>query len=233
MKTTILAAGAAAVTAAGLIAGAAYAHHSFAMFDSQQHKLIEGEVTEWNYNNPHSWLIVQAPGPDGAMTTWSFEGAAIVHAARQGVNGKSYAKGEQVRIVMHPLRDGRNAGALCFVIKEDGTLHAPERRHLQLRRDVRALAGEGLARVGPPPRHASDGGLTGVEIAGAEIQPRDPSRTARRRRRLAWQASPIAPKRPRMQANTSRPISSTALSSTQVIASSATASAATQCRARI
>jgi hypothetical protein len=41
------------------------------------------------------------------MTTWSFEGAAIVHAARQGVNGKSYAKGEHVRIVMHPLSDGR------------------------------------------------------------------------------------------------------------------------------
>jgi hypothetical protein len=111
MKTTILAASAASAAAMVLIAGAAYAHHSFAMFDSSQHRLIEGVVSEWNYNNPHSWLIVQAPGADGAMTTWSFEGAAIVHAARQGVNGKSYAKGEHVRIVMHPLSDGRNAGA--------------------------------------------------------------------------------------------------------------------------
>ena len=124
MKTTTLAASAAFVMATGLSV-AAYAHHSFAMFDSAQHRLIEGEVTEWNYNNPHSWLIVQAPGPDGAMATWSFEGAAIVHAARQGVNGKSYVKGEKVRVVMHPLRDGRNAGALCFVIKEDGTFTRP------------------------------------------------------------------------------------------------------------
>jgi hypothetical protein len=125
MKTTMLAAGAVLVTAVCAGIGAAYAHHSFAMFDAQQHVLIEGEVAEWNYNNPHSWLIVQAPDADGAMTTWSFEGAAIVHAARQGVNGKSYAKGEQLRIVMHPLRDGRNAGALCFVIKEDGTFTRP------------------------------------------------------------------------------------------------------------
>jgi hypothetical protein len=125
MNTKALAAGAALVTTAGLFAGSAGAHHSFAMFDSTQHRLIEGVVTEWNYNNPHSWLIVEAPGPDGAMTTWSFEGASIVHAARQGVNGKSYAKGEKVRIVMHPLRDGRNAGALCFVIKEDGTFTRP------------------------------------------------------------------------------------------------------------
>jgi len=108
-----------------VISGTALAHHSFAMFDSSQHRLIEGVVSEWNYNNPHSWLIVQAPGADGALTTWSFEGAAIVHAARQGVNGKSYAKGEQVRVVMHPLRDGRNAGALCFVIKEDGSFTRP------------------------------------------------------------------------------------------------------------
>jgi hypothetical protein len=125
MKTTIRAASAALVTAMALLVGAAHGHHSFAMFDSSQHRLIEGVVTEWNYNNPHSWLIVEAPGPDGAPATWSFEGAAVVHAARQGVNGKSYAKGEKVRIVMHPLRDGRNAGALCFVVKEDGTFTRP------------------------------------------------------------------------------------------------------------
>jgi hypothetical protein len=113
------------VAGVALASGAALAHHSFAMFDSSQHKLVEGEVTEWNYNNPHSWLHVRAPGPDGQMTTWSFEGAAIVHAARQGVNGKSYSKGEKVRVVMSPLRDGRNAGALCFVIKEDGSFTRP------------------------------------------------------------------------------------------------------------
>ena len=68
---------------------------------------------------------VQAPDASGALKTWSFEGAAIVHAARQGVNGTTYRKGEKVRVVMHPLRDGRNAGALCFVVKEDGALTRP------------------------------------------------------------------------------------------------------------
>ena len=125
MKKTFVAA---AVLAAGLsfyVTRAAVAHHSFAMFDSGQQKLIEGEVVEWNYNNPHSWLHVRAPDAKGEMTTWSFEGAAIVHAARQGVNGTTYHKGEKVRVVMHPLRDGRNAGALCFVVKEDGAITRP------------------------------------------------------------------------------------------------------------
>lgn len=104
--------------------GAAYAHHSFAMFDSSQHR-----------------LIVQAPGADGAMTTWSFEGAAIVHAARQGVNGKSCAKGEKIRI-MHPLRDGQNARRAVLRHQRGRHVHAPER----------------LARVGPPSRYAPDDG---------------------------------------------------------------------------
>src|SRR4026207_1379255 len=98
MNRTIVATAFVLIAASGTV----FAHHSFAMFDSGQHKLVEGVVTEWNYNNPHSWLVIEAPGADGKMTTWSFEGAAIVHAARQGVNGKSYAKGEHVRVVMHP-----------------------------------------------------------------------------------------------------------------------------------
>lgn len=103
----------------------AAAHHSFAMFDLSRHKLVEGRVTDWNYNNPHSWLIIEGLDANGDMTTWSFEGAAPVHATRQGVTGRTFSKGEFVRVVMSPLRDGRNAGAMCFVVKEDESLARP------------------------------------------------------------------------------------------------------------
>jgi hypothetical protein len=55
LAVTTLAGAAAMIVAAG----SAHAHHSFAMFDLTQHVLIEGDVTEWNYNNPHSWLHIQ------------------------------------------------------------------------------------------------------------------------------------------------------------------------------
>jgi hypothetical protein len=119
-----------AMAAAGLVltamsAGSAYAHHSFAPYDTTQRTLVEGRVKEWNYNNPHSWLIVEAPDSNGALQTWSFEGAAIVHAARQGVNGTTYRRDEQVKVVMHPMRNGRLGGALCFVVKQDGSFTRP------------------------------------------------------------------------------------------------------------
>ena len=120
--TTILTA---AALAGVLAAASAAAHHSFAMFDLTQHKLVEGVVMDWHYNNPHSWLHIEAMDDDGELKRWSFEGAATVHAARQGVNGTTYRKGERVRVVMSPIKDGRNAGALCFVVKQDGSLTRP------------------------------------------------------------------------------------------------------------
>lgn len=101
------------------------AHHSFAMFDLKQQTLVEGRVTDWHFNSPHSWLYIEAPDDKGDLQTWSFEGAAPIHAIRQGVTGNTFFKGEQVRVVMSPLQDGRNAGALCFVIKEDTSFAQP------------------------------------------------------------------------------------------------------------
>jgi hypothetical protein len=119
MKQPIFATAVALLTGAICATGPAAAHHSFAMFELTQHKLVEGRVTEWNYNNPHSWLHIEGLDENGETKTWSFEGAAMVHAARQGVNGNTFRKGELVKVVMSPLRDGRTAGAMCFVVKED------------------------------------------------------------------------------------------------------------------
>lgn len=116
---------AACLAGAMLIAAPAAAHHSFAMFDLSKHMIVEGRVTGWHYNNPHSWLYIEGLDANGEMTKWSFEGAAPVHATRQGVTGNTFRKGEFVRVVMSPLRDGRNAGAMCFVVKEDQSIARP------------------------------------------------------------------------------------------------------------
>ena len=125
MKKTLLPISATFLFGVICLAGPVAAHHSFAMFDQSQFMLIEGHVTAWNYNNPHSWLHVEATDENGEKQAWSFEGASIVHAARQGVNGNSFHKGEFLRVVMSPLRNGRSAGAMCFVVKEDESIVRP------------------------------------------------------------------------------------------------------------
>lgn len=132
-RSTSTAMGLLLVGALGAV-GAALAHHSFAQFDTSVQTIVEGRVTSWSYTNPHSWLYIEALDENGQMQKWSFEGAAPIHAARQGVTGNTFKVGEMVRVVMSPLREGRRAGAMCFVVKQDtsiaqpndGTCNAPE-----------------------------------------------------------------------------------------------------------
>ena len=52
----------------------AYAHHAFsAEFDIHQPIEPEGSVTELQWTNPHSWLYVDVPQPDGSVTSWAVE----------------------------------------------------------------------------------------------------------------------------------------------------------------
>ena len=47
----------------------AMAHHSGAMFDNQKEVTFIGAVKEFQYTNPHSWLLVDVKGQDGKVTT--------------------------------------------------------------------------------------------------------------------------------------------------------------------
>ena len=49
------------------------AHHSGTMFDDKKQITVEGVVKEFQYTNPHSWLLVDVTNPDGTVTTWGFE----------------------------------------------------------------------------------------------------------------------------------------------------------------
>jgi hypothetical protein len=121
MKTTICK----TMLAAGLCVTAVsqgLAHHSFTMVDRSRAKLLEGTVVEWHFNSPHAWLYIEAPDANGAMVRWGVEGAAPVQIIRQGVKGDTFSLGEQVRIVMSPLSDGRPAGGVCFVEKAGGEI---------------------------------------------------------------------------------------------------------------
>jgi hypothetical protein len=102
----------------GTVAAIASAHHSFTMFDRTQQVLIVGTVKEWAFNSPHTWLYVEASDKNGEAAVWGFEGAAPVGAIRMGVTGTTFTPGEAVRVVTSPIKDGRPAGGVCFVLKE-------------------------------------------------------------------------------------------------------------------
>ena len=99
--------------ALALSAGAipAVAHHSTAMFDDKKEVTLTGVVKEFQYTNPHSWLLVDVKGPDGMVTTWGFEGNGPSKLMRAGIRKGDFAPGTPVTITGHPMKDGRPAAS--------------------------------------------------------------------------------------------------------------------------
>jgi hypothetical protein len=98
------------------IAGPALAHHSFAMFDSENQIRLQGEVTEFIWQNPHVYIHLKAPDPKGKVREWTIECANPGILNRTGWKFNMIKKGDPITIVVAPLRTGE-PGALLKQIK--------------------------------------------------------------------------------------------------------------------
>lgn len=108
MTYKTLIAGALAVS---LLALPVAAHHSGAMFDSGKEVTLTGTVKEFQYTNPHSWLLVDVKDDKGKVTTWGFEAEGPSTLTRAGIRLKDFAPGTAITIKGNPHRDGRPAAA--------------------------------------------------------------------------------------------------------------------------
>ena len=110
----------AAVSLAIVAAIPASAHHSGAMFDDAKEVTLVGTIKEFQYTNPHSWLLVDVKNDDGSVTTWGFEAEGPSTLTRAGIRKSDFAPGTAVTITGHPMRDGRPAAAWIKAKRGDG-----------------------------------------------------------------------------------------------------------------
>ena len=95
--------------AAGATGVPVMAHHSGAMFEEKKEVTLTGVVKEFQFTNPHSWLLVEVKGPNGKVTTWGFEAEGPSSMMRAGIRLKDFAPGTPVTITGRPMKDGRPA----------------------------------------------------------------------------------------------------------------------------
>ena len=119
MRKSVVIAAALAVLGPGV--APALAHHSFAMFDRSKTISVSGTVKDFQYTNPHSWLIVVVSPDSGPATEWGFESEGPSTLLQNGVKKSSLPIGEKVTVKAFPMRDGRPAGSLVAVTKADGS----------------------------------------------------------------------------------------------------------------
>ncbi len=99
----------------------ALAHHSFAMFDAEKRMTLVGTVKEFQWTNPHSWILMNVPNAAGVEEQWAIELGAPGGLARQGWVPKTLTPGMKVTAVVHPLKDGTHGGQFMAVTLPDGS----------------------------------------------------------------------------------------------------------------
>ena len=107
-----------AIVVAGLLApvsGTVLAHHSFAMFDQEKEAKLVGVIKEVQWTNPHIWVQVLVNDASGKAVEWSIEGGSPNGLSHQGWKRTSPKPGDQVEIVIHPLKNGEKGGSLMHV----------------------------------------------------------------------------------------------------------------------
>jgi hypothetical protein len=103
-------------------AGPSLAHHSAAQYDRTAMKIVSGEVTEYAWVNPHTWVYLRVTGEDGNPQEWAMEGESVGQYVRIGWTAESVKVGDVVEAHVWPLKDGSYGGQLGFLILEDGTV---------------------------------------------------------------------------------------------------------------
>lgn len=102
-------------------------HHSQAMYDTTKETSVKGVVTKFEWLNPHSWLYIDAAGPDGTVTPWEFETLSPNSLTRAGWKRTLVKPGDTVTLVGHADKKGAKRARLLRIILADGKILLPGR----------------------------------------------------------------------------------------------------------
>lgn len=100
----------------------ATAHHSFAMFDQSKSVTLHGTVKDFRWNNPHVFIQLLSKDETATDQEWSIEMTSPEHLARLGWKPGTLRSGDEITLVIHPIRNGGKGGQFVSAIAADGTL---------------------------------------------------------------------------------------------------------------
>lgn len=84
----------------------ALAHHAFAAeFDKDSPVSLQGKVTKIEWINPHAWIHLGVPQPDGSIVVWMVEGGTPNTLLRAGLNKNTLTIGEEIVVRGYQAKD--------------------------------------------------------------------------------------------------------------------------------
>lgn len=87
------------------------AHHSTAIYDSDNPVELAGTVVEWQFVNPHVFIVLEVvDAATGAKKIWNLEGGNTAGLFRRGWTPNTLKPGDAIMLTVRPLRSGSPGG---------------------------------------------------------------------------------------------------------------------------
>jgi Family of unknown function (DUF6152) len=111
------------MTVAGLLAFSApmLAHHgSRVSYDLSKQITMKGVVTEYQYQNPHIYIMYDVKDENGNVVHWGAETNSPVVQARFGWDRRTLKPGDEITGTLNPAKGGGSRGYLAKLVTADG-----------------------------------------------------------------------------------------------------------------
>ena len=103
-----------------------YAHHSFtADYNREKPTTIEGTVTEFWFENPHTRIYMEVEEKNGEVEVWEVETMTPNVLRRMGWRPDTFKPGQRLIAAGSLARNGAKRISLSIITLEDGTQMKP------------------------------------------------------------------------------------------------------------
>jgi hypothetical protein len=86
------------------------AHHSTAIYDSDNPIELTGKVTAWKFTNPHCLIELEVVAANGETQMWTLEGSNTSLMFRRGWTPETLKPDQEIMVTVRPLRSGAHGG---------------------------------------------------------------------------------------------------------------------------
>jgi len=98
----------------------AFAHHGGSEYDTAHPTTLKGNVTEFNWINPHCQIFLDVKDDKGQVVNWAIETLAPAVLKRAGWSRETLHVGDQVTLTFVPSKKGTPVGMLRKAVLPDG-----------------------------------------------------------------------------------------------------------------
>lgn len=103
-----------------MVAAPIFAHHGTSAYDTSKLTTVKGAVTDFQFNNPHVMISVEAKDEKGKVEMWICEANSPNVLTRHGWNRDIIKIGDQITIIGNRPKNGTKTLRLQKVILSNG-----------------------------------------------------------------------------------------------------------------